>query len=142
MQRFEYAARLERADDGITVRFRDLPEAITGGSGEQDALEQAMDCLDEAIAARIAAQLLIPAPTKRRAGERLVAVPALTAAKAALYLALKEAGWGPAEASRHLGVHAREVRRMLDPRHPTELPRITAALAALGRRLVIGIEAA
>ena len=35
-----------------------------------------------------------------------------------------------------------EVRRMLDPRHPTKLPRMGAGLRALGRRLVVEDEAA
>ena len=34
----------------------------------------------------------------------------------------------------------KEVRRMLDPRHPTKLPRIEQALVALGKRLVVSVE--
>jgi antitoxin HicB len=41
-----------------------------------------------------------------------------------------------------LGSDEKEIRRMLDPRHPTKLPRIDAALAVLGRRLILGVEAA
>ena len=31
-------------------------------------------------------------------------------------------------------------RRILDPMHPTKLPRLSKALAALGRRLVVGVK--
>jgi hypothetical protein len=31
---------------------------------------------------------------------------------------------------------------MLDPRHPTKLPRIKEALEALGKRLVVSVEEA
>jgi len=31
------------------------------------------------------------------------------------------------------------VRRILDPKHPTKLPALTAALRALGKRLVVGV---
>ena len=63
-------------------------------------------------------------------------------AKAALYLALREAGIGKSELARRIGCDVREVRRMLDPHHPTKLPRIEAALEALGKRLVVGMEEA
>jgi antitoxin HicB len=48
------------------------------------------------------------------------------AAKAALYLAMREAGITNAQLARKLGCGEKEVRRMLDPRHPTKLPRITS----------------
>ena len=56
MRTFSYPAMLERGDraGGLVVTFRDIPEAITQGDGEEDALARAMDCLDEAIAGRIA----------------------------------------------------------------------------------------
>ena len=37
---------------GFHVRFRDLPEALTGGDDLEDTLAQAADCLAEAIAGR------------------------------------------------------------------------------------------
>jgi predicted RNase H-like HicB family nuclease len=40
--------------------FRDIPEAITQANGEQDALWQAADCLEEVIAGRIAGGREIP----------------------------------------------------------------------------------
>lgn len=44
--------------------------------------------------------------------------------------------------ARKLACDEREVRRMLDPRHPTKLPRIKEALEVLGKRLVVGVEEA
>lgn len=64
------------------------------------------------------------------------------AAKAALYLALRESGMTNVQLARKLGCDEREVRRMLDPRHATKLPRIKEALEALGKRLVVGVEEA
>jgi antitoxin HicB len=64
------------------------------------------------------------------------------AAKAALYSAMRQAGLTYARLARKLGCDEREVRRMLDPRHPTKLPRIKEALDALGKRLVVGVEEA
>ena len=44
--------------------------------------------------------------------------------------------------ARKLGCDEKEVRRMLDPRHPTKLPGIQEALNVLGQRLVVSVEEA
>jgi antitoxin HicB len=62
------------------------------------------------------------------------------AAKTALYLALREAKMKKTELAQHLGCDEKEVRRMLDPRHPTKLARIQQALEVLGKRLVVSME--
>jgi antitoxin HicB len=64
------------------------------------------------------------------------------AAKAALYLAMGEAGMTNVQLARKLGCDEKEVRRMLDPRHPTKLPRIKAALDVFGKSLVVSVEEA
>jgi hypothetical protein len=43
------------------------------------------------------------------------------------------------EWARRIGKDEKEVRRILDPKHPTKLPAVTAALRALGKRLVVGV---
>lgn len=143
MHTFVYPARFERGEkDGVlVVTFRDLPEAITQG-GEKDALWQASDCLEEVIAGRIVDGREIPPPSRAARGERLIPVPAPMAAKAALYLAMKEAGITNVKLAQRLGCDEREVRRILDPRHPTKLPRIKEALEILGKRLVVSVEEA
>ncbi len=123
----------------FTVLFPDLPEAITSGANRADALIQAVDCLEESIAGRIADGLEIPVPSPSTQ-QPTVPLTWSMAAKASLYLALRESGVTQTELARRLGVDEKEVRRMLDPRHATKLPRIEAALAALGRRLVIQLE--
>jgi len=144
VQTFVYPARFERGDKSgvLVITFRDVPEAITQGTGEKDAIWQAADCLEEAIAGRIADGREIPKPSRAARGERLIPVPAPMAAKAALYLAMREAGMTNVQLARKLGCDEKEVRRMLDPRHPTKLPRIKEALDVLGKRLVVGVEEA
>ena len=71
----QYPARLERtAPDEIVVSLRDLPECLTSGVDEPDALAEAQDALEEAVAGRIADGEPLPAPSAPRAGERLIAV--------------------------------------------------------------------
>ena len=144
MRAFVYPAKFERGDKPgvIVVTFRDVPEAITQGDGEKDALWQAADCLEEAIAGRIADGREIPYASRMARGERLIPVPAQMAAKAALYLAMGEAGITNVQLARKLGCDEKEVRRMLDPRHATKLPRIMDALDVFGKRLVVSVEEA
>jgi antitoxin HicB len=141
---FVYPARFERGDKSgvIVITFRDIPEAITQGTGVKDALWQAADCLEEAIAGRIADGREIPQASPAARSERLIPVPAPMAAKAVLYFAMKEAAIANTELARKLGCDEKEVRRMLDPRHPTKLPRIQQALDLLGKRLVVSVEEA
>jgi antitoxin HicB len=141
---FVYPARFESGDRAgvLVITFRDFPEAITQGNGEKDALWQAADCLEEAIAGRIADGREIPKASRGARGERLIPVPAPMAAKAALYLAMREVGITNVQLARKLRCDEKEVRRMLDPRHPTKLPRIEEALDVFGKRLVVSVEEA
>lgn len=90
---FVYPVNLtpDTTDGGFVVTFPDVPEAITQGDDSAEALTQAADALEEAIAGRIRRGDSIPEPSAAKAGQSLVPVPASTAAKAALYLALREA---------------------------------------------------
>jgi len=132
----------EENGKGFHVRFRDLPEALTGGDDLEDTLVQAADCLAEAIAGRIVRGDAIPAPSKLKHGQYPISVPLYLAPKLALYLAMREGGIRNTELAKRLGVSETVVRRMLDPKHATKPERIQAALAALGRRIVVRFETA
>jgi antitoxin HicB len=141
MRSFVYPVNLRpEKKGGFTVQFPDLREAITSGKNRADALVQAADCLEEAIAGRMADGLDLPVPTVARRRQVQVALPAPMAAKAALYLAIQEAGLSNSELGRKLGLDEKEIRRMLDPRHATRLSRIQTALDFLGKRLVISLD--
>ena len=82
----------------------------------------------------------LPLPSCPCEGQYLVSPPAGTVAKAALYIAMREAGVTKMELAKRLAVDEKEVRRMLDPGHRTKLPRIAEAVCLSGKRLVIGLE--
>ena len=130
----------EKNGRGFHVRFPDLPEALTGGEDLEDTLVQASDCLAEAIAGRIARGESIPQPSKPKPGQYSVSVPLYLAPKLALYLAMRDGGMRNTELAARLGVSETVVRRMLDPKHNSKPERIQAALAALGKRIVITFE--
>ena len=143
MERFEYAVLLKPAEEGgFIVTCRDLPEVITQGEDIVSALAEATDAMDEVFAAYILGKLEFPSPSKVRRGEYLVAPPAETVAKAALYVAMREAGISNVQLAKRLGVDEKEVRRMLDPHYGSKLPRIAQAIKLLGKRLVIGLDVA
>jgi antitoxin HicB len=130
----------EENGKGFHVRFPDLPEALTGGADLDDTLVEAADCLAEAIAGRIVRGDGIPAPSKLKRGQYAIGVPLYLAPKLALYLAMREGGMRNTELAKRLGVSETVVRRMLDPKHTTRPERIQAALAALGKRIVVRFE--
>lgn len=143
MERFEYAVMLTPADEGgFVVTCRDLPQLVTQGEDVADALLEAADAMDEVFAAYMQGKLAFPAPSKARRGEYRVAPPAETMAKAALYVAMREERVTNVQLAKQLGVDEKEVRRLLDPRYASKLPRIAQAVAVLGKRLVIGLEPA
>ena len=137
MRLFTYAVKLtpDKDEGGYVVTFRDLPEAITQADSVDEALAEAADCLEEAIAGRIDDGREIPSPSSPKRGERIVSVPPSMALKAAVYLAVREAGISNSELARRMQLDEKEARRILDPHHPTKLPRIEAALAVLGRHV-------
>ncbi len=137
---FTYPATFTLQDDGsVLVEFTDVV-AATDGDNLADAYAQAIDCIEEAVASAIIEGDDIPAPSRRAAGQRLVPVPAQTAAKAALYLALRDANITKVTLAARLGCDEKEVRRLLDPRYATKIPRIEQALASLGRRLAVEVR--
>jgi antitoxin HicB len=127
-------------DRAYHVRCRDLPEILTAGAARAEASQMAADALEVAIAGRIEDEDDIPAPSKLRKSEHLVALSAQLAAKVAVYRAWREAGISKVALAKKLGIAEGEARRILDPRYGTKLDRIEAALAALGHRLIIDAE--
>ena len=137
--KFVYAALLEHLDEEVVVSFRDLPECLTSGEDEADALEEAQDALEEAIASRIDDREAIPVPSEALPGEHLIVVPADMAAKAALAVAFRESGLTRLAFAQRLGKDEKSVRRMLDPRHGTSATRINKVLRCLGKELVVEV---
>jgi antitoxin HicB len=143
MHEFIYPAKIEKDEDGAyLVTFRDLPFGAADGETIEEARAEARDCLEEVVAACIDDKKELPEPSAPEPGEYMVRLPAQTAAKAALYKAVKEQGISNVELARRMDVNEKEVRRMLDPRHPTKLYRIEKALNALGYHISVSFEAA
>ncbi len=77
----QYPAKVLCESDGCTVTFPDIPEAITCGDTEQEALRHAVDALETALDHYIEKGSAIPQPSKPKPGEYLVKLRATYAAK-------------------------------------------------------------
>ena len=129
-------------DEGYTVTFRDVPEAITEGDSREEALLRAEDALESALAMYVAGKEPLPVASPVEPGEVMVPLSALGMAKTALYEAMREQGVGRAELARRLRWHLPQVNRVLDLRHASKMEQIEAALAALGLRLIVDVAKA
>ena len=114
--RFTYPAHLEQySEDEIVVSFRDLPECLTSGEDEAEALIEAEDALEEAVAGRIDDGEPIPAPSAPLPGERMVALPIDMAAKAALTLVFRASGLTQSALAERLGLDRKVVQANARP---------------------------
>jgi antitoxin HicB len=143
MRSFVYHAEFEPgARRGFVVSFPDVPEAITQGDDMADARTMAEEALGMALLGYLAQARRLPKAKAKGRDLVPVAVAPDVAAKLAVLEAFTEAGISKADLARRLAKDEKEVRRMLDPRHPTKLPALTEALRVLGKRLVVAVEKA
>ena len=144
MKAYVYRASFESGDrrGNIVVTFPDVPEVITQGRGEADARAMAEEALGLALLSYLVRRKALP--KLRAKGRNLVniAVAPDVAAKLAVLESFAAAGISKSELARRICKDEKEVRRILDPKHPTKLPALTSALRALGKRLVVGVEEA
>jgi antitoxin HicB len=126
----------------LVVSFIDFPHAHTDGKDMREAIDEGIDCLGSVIAESIAEKLDVPPPSRLKRGQKLLPVPLWIAGKLALYLAMREQEIANSELARRLGVRETVIRRMLDPDHATKTEKLEAALAALGKRIIVAVDAA
>jgi antitoxin HicB len=139
--RYGFPARLEPDEGGrLVVHFPDLPEALTDGAHEAEALAEAADCLSEALAGRINRGEDIPPPSRLRRGQHWVAPEPTIALKAALYSALRTRRMTVADLARRLDIDTRKTARLIDPRAASRLSDLEVALSALGYAIAIELH--
>ena len=140
--RLAYPVRLDTQDRGtVVLSFPDIPEALTEGTTERAALAEAEDCLIAALGGYINDRRDIPRPSPGR-GPPFVTLPALTAAKIALYRAMRARRLSNTALAEQLGTAEGTVRRLLDLDHRSHIGQVEVALQALGQRLVVVTQAA
>ncbi len=137
-----YPAKFAKVDGGYTVTFRDVPEAITEGDTLDEAMANAADALETALSFYVDERDALPVPSAARRGEKQVELSALGMAKTALYEAMLAENVGRAELARRLGCHLEQVSRLLDLTHASKFEQLEKAMAAVGRKMIVTVEAA
>lgn len=138
----EYPVTLRPIKSGtVMAKFVDVPEALTCGRDEKEALRLAQEALVLALTeGYMAVRRSVPAPSKPKRGQHTVAVPPLVAAKLAVFQAMLEEGVTQVELAARLHQDDRQVRRLLDVKHHSRLDMLDRALQALGRQMVLEVK--
>ena len=137
--RLAYPVHLDKQTDAVIATFPDIPEALTDGETEDEALAEAKDCLVAALGGYVKAGRPIPAPS-RGAGAVEIALPELAAAQLALYEAARARQLDVATLAQRLGCSRRTARRLLNVDGRTRLADVEAALRRLGDPLPLGVS--
>lgn len=125
----------DEIDGGFTVTFVDIPEAITQGDTEAEALAAAKDALESALDFYFEDKRTVPAPSQAKRGQHVVELPASLSAKVLLLNEMITQSVRPAELARRLNTTPQEVNRLTNVRHTTRIDGIAAALQAMGKHL-------
>lgn len=138
----DYPAIFEPADEGgFIVRFPDFDWGVTQGDTQHEAEQMAVDAIRTMIRELIRQGKEVPHPSKPRGRKyRFIRLPALDAAKAALYEVFRVSGVKKAELARRLGIPKTTVDRLFDLDNHSRLDQIEAAFAALGKRIALEIQ--
>ncbi len=136
---FDYPVTLTPDNGTVLVTFADVPEAITFGMDEDEALLQAVDALESGLSFYVDARQPLPVASKPKRGQKTVRPCALECAKLGVYQAMTEQGIKKSELARRLGWHMPQVDRLFDLRHASGLAQIEAAALVLGRRVEITV---
>ncbi len=141
MKNAGYAFTIASDGDGFLLTFPDVPEAITGGASEAEAIANAQEALDLALASYAVVGESLPVPRTAPDEPAHSATPsAAIMAKIAFIQAFRASGLTRTALAARLDKSEVEIRRMLNPAHATKLSNLEAGLMALGKRYVIAVE--
>jgi antitoxin HicB len=126
-----FPARLERDEDGITVSFRDIPEALTCSDDLPEARQAAQDCLITALVGYALDGRAIPSASVARSDEEMIALNTVLEKKLALFQGLRRRGLAPEDAVLAFKGGEAEAARLLDLDDETPETLLDAALAKL-----------
>ena len=122
-------------EGGFVVTFVDIPEAITQGDTQAQALSAAKDALESALDFYFEDKRAVPPPSKAKRGQHVVELAASLSAKVLLLNEMVTQNVQPAELARRLNTSPQEVNRLTNVKHTTRIDGIAAALHALGKHL-------
>ena len=138
---FKYPVTIIKDGRDLLVTFKDVPEAITFGKTEADALSNAVDALETGLSFYVDARKSLPKPSRAKRGQKLISPSALESAKLGVYQAMMDQGIKKAELARRLGWHMPQIDRLFDLKHSSKFDQIEAAATVLGCHIEITVAA-
>ena len=137
-----YPVILDPAEEGgFVVTFPNVPEAITQGDNETEALMMAQDALVTMFDAYMQDRQTIPEGSSIYA-KPCVIFPVILAGKIALYNAMLTVNMTTEELAMRLDIAPAMAERLLSLRHKSRIEQIENGLALFGKRLVVDVREA
>ena len=137
-----YPVKLQSDGRFFLVTFPDIPEAITQGESEEEALRAAKDALETALDFYFEANRVVPDPSPLKRKQRFVELPVSLAAKVLLLNEMLRQKVRPSELARRLQTTPQEINRLINLHHTSKIDGIATAMKALGKDLQISVSAA
>ena len=132
-----YPVKMRRDGKYFLVTFPDIPEAITQGESEAEAMKAAKDALETALDFYFEGERIVPSPSTLKRRQRYVELPVSLSAKVLLLNEMLRQKIRPAELARRLHTTPQEVNRLTNLRHTSKIDGIAEAMKALGKSLQI-----
>ena len=123
----------ERRGGSFVVTCRDFPDIIKQGKNISEALYQASGAIDDEIACLMLNNLRdIPHPSRVRQGERLVEPQIRIALKLMIWRKIRADAYLHVDIAKKLGLHARGMQGLLNPKCKTKIDTLIEALDVVG----------
>jgi antitoxin HicB len=122
------------------VGFPDLPEANSVGDDVDDALVNAVEAMTAALEIYFDGRRPVPTPSKAKAGQHVVRLPALETAKVLLWNEMNAQNLRKADLARMLDVHTPQIDRLFDLKHSSKIEFVEQAAKALGKTLIVKLR--
>lgn len=133
---FDYPVILTPDDGKVLVTFPDIPEAITFGVNEEEALLYAIEALETALSFYVDDRKPLPEPSLMPELPT-VRPPVLECVKLGVYREMLAQGVRKSELALRLGWKAPQVDSLFDLNHTSGLDQLEAAAKALGRHIEV-----
>ncbi len=132
-----YPVQIREDGNRFIATFRDIPEALTGGSTVEETLNLAKDALVTVMDFYFDDKRTVPLPSNPLDQELLVSLPLSLTAKILLLNEMISQNVRPTFLAKKLGVTKQEVNRLTNLKHQTKIDTIADAMLELGKKLTL-----
>ena len=136
-----YPIKIRRDGKFFLVSFPDIPEAITQGKTEKQALRAAKDALETALDFYFDEKRIVPSPSPLKPRQMFVELPVSLSAKVLLLNEMLRQEVRPAELAKRLHTTPQQINRLTNLRHTSKIDGIADAMKALGKNLQLSAAA-